>query len=134
MPVPGRPFSACVSQRVTNGDLFVNQRAKPFAQLTTRAVQTAPDRADGNVQDRANFLVTEPIEFLHHHDGPVIVGQRVQCVLNDLITLGLFGGKPGITFPRVDRPVSHGTVLEISQLRGGTPSSPAAQRQVHRDR
>src|SRR4051794_41162954 len=77
-----------VRRGVPDGMLLVHQGVEPGAKLATGPVQPAPDRPDRDVQDRADLLVAEAVELLHHDHRAVVGGQVVQGLLDEAVALG----------------------------------------------
>jgi len=73
---------------VACGLLKIDQTLKPITKLAAGAVQTAANRAHGDVQDDTDLLVTAAIEIFQHDDRAVIGAQLVEGLRDQLLALG----------------------------------------------
>ena len=86
MSVPGR---------LTTRDILLDDPFQAFFEVEPRPVQSAPDCPDRDTKNCRDLLISKPIEFFHHHDRPMVIGQSVQGRLDQLIALARSSGKVG---------------------------------------
>jgi hypothetical protein len=113
-------------------DVLVDDPFQTFFEVEPGPVEAAPDGPDRHSENRGDLFVTESVELLHHHDGPMVVGQGVQGGLDQLVTLSEFQRERRVArrglVPGVD-----GIVIGSSQPERHLPATSTAQGQVHSD-
>lgn len=94
----------------------------------------AADGADRNADNLRDLLVTKSFHLFENQDGPILIGQGVQGVVNDTLRLGLHQGFGGVG-PRsmIGRLETVTVSRAVERLAVSLRPAFPAKRRVHRD-